>query len=52
MLDRRRYEDVEKVMVGMRSLRRTERVLIVFVKRLTAIPAAATSELPNVFHRG
>ena len=26
-----------------------ERVLIVFVKRLTAIPAAVTSEVPNVF---
>ena len=51
-MDRRRYEDVERVMVGMRSLRRTERVLIMLVKRLTAIPAAVTSEVPNVFHRG
>ena len=51
-MDRRRYEDVEKVVVGMRSPRRTERVLIVLMKRLTAIPAAVASELPNFFHRG
>ena len=44
MSDRRRRNDVEKVTVGVRSLRCIEQVLIVFVKRLTSIPAAVTSE--------